>query len=50
MAVIHTKVIFGRRYVDAVDLEVFLRRVQHNNPNITVEQYVKHIIKEVCEK
>lgn len=38
-----------RRYVDIADLELFLRRVQERNPHMTVESYVKHVIREVCE-
>ena len=39
-----------RRYVDLADLELFLRRVQAQNPDITVDRYVTHVVKEVCER
>lgn len=38
-----------RKYVDIADLELFMRRVQERNPHMTVDAYVKHVIREVCE-
>ncbi len=39
-----------RRYVDVADLELFLRDVERVNPHMTVHDYVKHVIKQVCER
>jgi len=50
MSKMHTQIVFGRKYVDVADLELFLRRVQERNPHLTVDGYVKHVIREVCER
>jgi hypothetical protein len=39
----------GRMYVDLVDLERFLHKVQEANPAMTVSGYVDHVVGQVCE-
>jgi hypothetical protein len=40
----------GRIYVDLVDLERFLRKVQEANPGMSVSGYVDHVVRQVCER
>lgn len=47
---VHKITVNYRRYVDLADLELFLRRVRESNPHMTVDGYVKHVIKEMCER